>query len=43
MADTFKEFLNLTQPEIGASDNAWSDKLNADRDILDSFGNAGDA
>lgn len=37
MADTFTAFLNMTLPEIGASDDTWGDKLNDNFDILDAL------
>jgi microcystin-dependent protein len=37
MADTFTVVLNLTLPEIGASDDTWGDKLNDNFDILDAL------
>lgn len=37
MADTFTANLNLTLPEIGASDDSWGDKLNDNSDKIDVF------
>jgi microcystin-dependent protein len=37
MADTFTAILNMTLPEIGASDDTWGDKLNDNFDILDAL------
>ncbi|WJR78775.1 phage tail protein [Bradyrhizobium sp. NP1] len=37
MADTFTAFLNMTLPEIGASDDTWGDKLNDNLDIIDAL------
>jgi len=37
MADTFTPNLNLTLPEIGASDDTWGDKLNDNLDFLDAL------
>jgi len=35
MSDTYTPFLGLTKPDVGASDDTWGEKLNANFDILD--------
>ena len=35
MADEFTPHLNLTKPEVGASDKTCGDKLNANADAID--------
>ncbi|WP_353144935.1 hypothetical protein, partial [Paracoccus sp. (in: a-proteobacteria)] len=35
MPDTFTPRLNLTKPEVGASDETWGDKINANSDAID--------
>lgn len=42
MADAFTQFLNLTKPEIGASRDAWGEKLNGNSDTLDVWAKATD-
>lgn len=37
MADTFTPNLNLTNPEIGASDDTWGDKINDNNDFVDAL------
>ena len=37
MADTFTPNLNLTNPEIGASDDTWGDKINDNNDFIDAL------
>lgn len=41
MADTYTSNLNLTQPEVGASQNSWGSKLNGDMSLLDAVFAAG--
>ena len=41
MADTYTSNLNLTQPEVGASQNSWGSKLNGDMALIDAVFAAG--
>lgn len=36
MADTVTQYYNMTKPEVGASQDTWGNKLNANFDIIDS-------
>ena len=43
MADTFTTTLNLTKPEVGASDDSWGGKISGNFDDLDALFDAGPA
>jgi len=43
MADTFTTTLNLTKPEVGASDDSWGGKINDGLDAIDALFDSGPA